>query len=97
MPRQALSVVTGSDSSDAAEPCRCSCARLAAKCRHGGIWVMFIPGIVSNLPLYILSILAGTVVTAVMLLILKRPVSVTEEEEPAKQGEAVPVVASFLV
>ena len=59
---------------------------------HGGIWVMFIPGIVSNLPLYILSILAGTVVTAVMLLILKRPVSVTEEE-PATQGEAVPVVA----
>jgi len=47
---------------------------------HGGIWVMFIPGVVSNLPLYILSILIGTVITAGMLFVLKRPIAATEEE-----------------
>jgi len=46
---------------------------------HGGIWVMFIPGVVSNLPLYLLSIVIGTVVTAGILYILKRPVAAEEE------------------
>ncbi len=48
---------------------------------HGGIWVMFIPGVISNLPLYILAILLGTVVTAGMLFVLKRPVAAESEEE----------------
>jgi PTS system fructose-specific IIC component len=46
---------------------------------HGGIWVMFIPGVVSNLPQYILSILVGIAVTAGMLFALKRPIAVEEE------------------
>ncbi len=46
---------------------------------HGGIWVMFIPGVVSNLPLYLLSIVIGTVVTTGMLYILKRPIAAEEE------------------
>lgn len=48
---------------------------------HGGIWVMFIPGVVSNLPLYVLAIVVGTVVTAGMLFILKRPIPVAEQQE----------------
>lgn len=56
---------------------------------HGGIWVMFIPGVVSNLPLYFLSIIVGVVVTAGMLFILKRPHAVEEAEV---QEVPVPVV-----
>ncbi len=52
---------------------------------HGGIWVMFIPGVVSGPPLpvlvYILIIVIGTVVTAGMLFILKRPIALESEEE----------------
>jgi fructose PTS system EIIBC or EIIC component len=50
---------------------------------HGGIWVMFIPGVVSNVPLYLLSIVIGTVVTAGVLFILKRPIAAEEEEAVA--------------
>ncbi|HEX8997285.1 MAG TPA: fructose-specific PTS transporter subunit EIIC [Ktedonobacterales bacterium] len=55
---------------------------------HGGIWVMFIPGIVTNLPLYILSIVVGTVVTAGALYALKRPVTVAETETPVVEPAA---------
>jgi len=41
---------------------------------HGGIWVLFIPNVVTNLFFYILSIAIGTVVTALVLSILKKPV-----------------------
>jgi PTS system fructose-specific IIC component len=50
---------------------------------HGGIWVMFIPGVVSGPPMsvlvYILTIIIGTVVTTGALFILKRPIAVEEE------------------
>jgi fructose PTS system EIIBC or EIIC component len=55
---------------------------------HGGIWVMFIPGVVSNLPLYFLAILVGIVVTAGALFLLKRPIAAEEQEEAV-----VPVAA----
>lgn len=57
---------------------------------HGGIWVMFIPGVVSNLPLYLLAIVIGTVVTAGMLFILKRPLpaDVLAEEQAAEAALA---------
>lgn len=45
------------------------CASLAP---HGGIWVMFIPNVMNNLPMYLLSLVAGTVVTALMVSFLKR-------------------------
>lgn len=59
---------------------------------HGGIWVIFIPNVVGNLPLYILSILVGMVVTAGMLFILKRPIA-QEATSEAKQKEPLPALA----
>jgi len=41
---------------------------------HGGIFVLLIPNAVTQLLLYVLSIVVGTIVTAVMLFILKKPV-----------------------
>lgn len=41
---------------------------------HGGIFVLFIPNAVTNLPIYILAIVAGTVVSRVMLGLLKKPI-----------------------
>ena len=58
---------------------------------HGGIWVMFIPGVVSNIPLYLLSIVIGTCVTAGMLFLLKRPVAVEEGETHAETVPAATV------
>jgi PTS system fructose-specific IIC component len=40
---------------------------------HGGIFVLPIPNAVSHLGLYALAIVIGTVVTAVMLSVLKKP------------------------
>jgi PTS system fructose-specific IIC component len=42
---------------------------------HGGIFVLPIPNAVTNLPMYIVAILVGTVVTAGMLYVLKRPLT----------------------
>jgi PTS system fructose-specific IIC component len=39
---------------------------------HGGIFVLPIPNAVGNLPMYIVSILAGTVLSALLLNILKK-------------------------
>jgi fructose PTS system EIIBC or EIIC component len=62
---------------------------------HGGIWVMFLPGVVSNLPLYLLAIVVGTVVTAGMLYVLKRPVPVEAGEEvPAAQPVGATLVSA---
>src|SRR6266581_7944928 len=46
---------------------------------HGGIWVIFIPGVVSNVPLYLLAVAVGTVITAGALYLLKRPIAAEEE------------------
>lgn len=40
---------------------------------HGGIFVLFIPNAVTNLPMYVVAIVAGTVVSTLMLGILKKP------------------------
>lgn len=39
---------------------------------HGGLFVLFIPNAVSNLPMYILSILVGTAITTGMIVGLKK-------------------------
>lgn len=44
---------------------------------HGGIFVLPIPNAVTNLAMYVVAILIGTVITAGMLYILKRPVMET--------------------
>lgn len=45
---------------------------------HGGIWVMLIPNVMNNLPMYLLAIVAGTLVTAIAVGLLKKPVTVEE-------------------
>jgi PTS system fructose-specific IIC component len=42
---------------------------------HGGIFVIFIPGVVTNVPLYLLAIVIGTLVSTAALFVLKRPVT----------------------
>ena len=46
---------------------------------HGGIFVLFIPNAVTNVGRYIVSIVAGTIVTALMILLLKKDVIVKED------------------
>jgi fructose PTS system EIIBC or EIIC component len=41
---------------------------------HGGIFVLAIPNAVTNLGMYALAIIAGTVITAIALVILKKPI-----------------------
>ncbi|HEY8910961.1 MAG TPA: fructose-specific PTS transporter subunit EIIC [Desulfosporosinus sp.] len=41
---------------------------------HGGIWVLAIPHVVTNLVPYILALLAGTIVSALILSAVKKPV-----------------------
>lgn len=41
---------------------------------HGGIWVLAIPNVVTNLGPYVLALVAGTVVSAVIVSALKKPV-----------------------
>ena len=52
---------------------------------HGGLFVLFIPSAITNLPMYIVAILAGTLVTTGALFVLKRPV----EEAPRKVEKPV--------
>ncbi|MGG5368425.1 PTS fructose transporter subunit IIC [Enterococcus sp. AZ196] len=47
---------------------------------HGGIWVMLIPNVMNNLPMYLLAIVAGTVVTALAVGMLKKPVTVEDSK-----------------
>jgi len=42
---------------------------------HGGIFVLPIPNAVTNLPMYVVAIIAGTLVTAGMLYALKKPLT----------------------
>ncbi len=55
---------------------------------HGGIFVIFIPGVVTNVPLYLLAIVIGTLVSTAALFFLKRPVVVK-----SGKAAAVPVAA----
>lgn len=55
---------------------------MAFKCTlavpHGGVFVFFIPGAVTNLLLYILAILIGSLVTAALVTILKKDVATSK-------------------
>lgn len=46
---------------------------------HGGAFVLFIPNVVTNLPLYLLAIVIGTLVTTGALYVLRRPIAAEEE------------------
>ncbi|WP_010241009.1 PTS fructose transporter subunit IIC [Clostridium arbusti] len=41
---------------------------------HGGLWVLVIPNVITNLLGYLIAIIAGIIITAVMLTILKKDV-----------------------
>lgn len=45
---------------------------------HGGVFVLAIPGAVTNLPMYIVAIVVGTLVSTVLLGILKKPIVAAE-------------------
>lgn len=42
-------------------------AGCASRAPHGGIWVMFIPGVMTNLAMYFVAIIAGTIVTGLLV------------------------------
>lgn len=58
---------------------------------HGGIWVMLIPNVINHLPMYLLAIGAGTVVTALSLGLLKKSSGeqVGNEEKIVKQEKII--------
>jgi PTS system fructose-specific IIC component len=45
---------------------------------HGGVFVLPIPNAVTNVGLYVVAILAGTLVTTAMLYVLKRPIELPD-------------------
>jgi fructose PTS system EIIBC or EIIC component len=51
---------------------------------HGGIFVLPIPNVVTNLPQYLLAIVVGALVSTAALFILKRPIA--EEEAEAEEA-----------
>ncbi|MBP2315048.1 PTS fructose-like transporter subunit IIB [Azospirillum soli] len=53
---------------------------------HGGVFVLAIPNAVAPLGFYVIAILAGTLVTTVALIVLKRPIE--GEVMPASTGAA---------
>jgi fructose PTS system EIIBC or EIIC component len=55
---------------------------------HGGVFVLPIPNVVTNLPAYLLAIVVGTLVTTAALFILKRPIAAEEEQEATVQAAA---------
>lgn len=59
---------------------------------HGGIFVLLIPNAVSNLFVYALAILIGTVITTAVLFFTKRPV--TDAVVPRSTERTSPVVTS---
>jgi PTS system fructose-specific IIC component len=50
----------------------------ALRVPHGGVFVLPIPNAVTNVGMYVVAILAGTLVTTAMLYVLKRPIELTE-------------------
>lgn len=56
---------------------------------HGGIFVLFIPHAVDNLPMYVVSIVAGTVIRTLLLGILKKPIVPIAEGSANVRSDAV--------
>ena len=52
---------------------------------HGGIWVMLIPNVLNDLPMYLVAIASGTVVTALSIGLLKKSVEETTVTEKVKE------------
>lgn len=56
---------------------------------HGGIFVLFIPNAVTNLPMYIVSLVVGTAVSTLLLGILKKPIVPIPEGSANVRSDAV--------
>lgn len=56
-------------------------AGCALRVPHGGIFVLPIPNAVTNLPMYVVALVVGTVVTAVLLGVLKKPLNAGPEQK----------------
>jgi PTS system fructose-specific IIC component len=52
----------------------------ASRAPHGGIFVIFIPNVISNVMGYLFAIAAGSLLTALILLFLKKDISVPEQQ-----------------
>ena len=57
---------------------------------HGGVFVLLIPGAVTNLPMYVAAILAGTAVSTLLLGLLKRPLDQAERAIAAEESVSHP-------
>lgn len=63
---------------------------------HGGIWVLPVPGAIDNIPMYLLSVVAGVAVATAITLIFKKDVSqkmTRAERKAAKLQEVNSTVA----
>ena len=60
----------------------------ALRAPHGGAFVLAIPNAISHVGLYLVAIVAGTLVTTALLLILKRPLTSTQTGAVAIQAAA---------
>ncbi|WP_394649197.1 PTS fructose-like transporter subunit IIB [uncultured Deinococcus sp.] len=56
---------------------------------HGGIFVLLIPNAVTNLPMYIVSLVVGTAVSTLLLGILKKPIVPIPEGSANVRSDAV--------
>jgi fructose PTS system EIIBC or EIIC component len=56
---------------------------------HGGVFVLPIPNAVTNLPMYLVAIVTGTLVTTALLYVLKRPLVETASVAPAEAPQTV--------
>ena len=56
---------------------------------HGGIFVLFIPNAVTNLPMYIVSLLVGTAISTLLLGVLKKPIVPIAEGSANVRSDAV--------
>ncbi|PQD31548.1 PTS fructose transporter subunit IIC [Enterococcus durans] len=52
---------------------------------HGGIWIMLIPNVLNDLPMYLVAIASGTVVTALSLGLLKKSAEEKTATEKVKE------------
>jgi PTS system fructose-specific IIC component len=58
---------------------------------HGGLFAALIPGAVTNLPMFLLAVVAGTAVTSGALFVLKKPVAAAVPAKATAELTATPV------
>lgn len=64
----------------------CMGSHVASPAPHGGVWILFL---VDNWPMYLVSVIVGSLVTAIIYLILKRIGNAKTDEAPAEGATTV--------